>query len=242
MRVFVSGATGVVGRRVVPLVLATGHGVTALARRPDQRERLRAAGANAVAVDLLDDGAVRAVVAGRDAIVNLATHIPPSAARMLLQRSWPENDRLRRDGTGAVADAAIAQGVERVVQESFAPIYEDGGDRWLDERAPVRPTAYNRTVLDAERAAASVTAAGGAGVVLRFASGRRECGACATGSARWRRRCGTKASRLASPQNRRQIAAPNDAPPPITVPSREIASPALPSFGSPSPERGVTVA
>jgi nucleoside-diphosphate-sugar epimerase len=88
---------------------------------------------------------------------------------MLLPGAWRENDHVRRDGSATLADAAIAAGVPRLVQESFAPIYEDGGGAWIDETWPVRPARYNRTVLDAERSAARVTEAGLAGVVLRFA-------------------------------------------------------------------------
>jgi nucleoside-diphosphate-sugar epimerase len=65
-------------------------------------------------------------------------------------------------------DAAIAVGVRRFIQESFAPIYADGGDAWLDESSPVRPARYSRTVLDAESAAARFTMAGRIGIVLRF--------------------------------------------------------------------------
>jgi nucleoside-diphosphate-sugar epimerase len=59
--------------------------------------------------------------------------------------------------------------VTRLVQESFAPVYADGGDAWIDEGWPQRPARYNRTVLDAERSAERFAAAGGTGVVLRFA-------------------------------------------------------------------------
>ena len=61
-----------------------------------------------------------------------------------------------------------ARSVRRMVQESFAPIYVDGGDAWLDETSPMRPGRYNRSILDAERQADRFTRAGRAGVVLRF--------------------------------------------------------------------------
>jgi nucleoside-diphosphate-sugar epimerase len=56
------------------------------------------------------------------------------------------------------------------MQESFAPIYEDAGDRWIDESWPLRPAPYNRSILDAERSAARFSEEDGEGVVLRFAS------------------------------------------------------------------------
>jgi nucleoside-diphosphate-sugar epimerase len=168
MRVLVTGATGVVGRRAVPLLVAAGHAVTAVGRSQPKRDALRAAGATPVDLDLFDAAAVRRAVAGHDAVVNVATHMPSSSTAMLLPWAWRENDRVRREGSAALAEAARAEGVSRFVQESFAPIYADGGDAWIDETWPVRPTRYNRSVLDAERSAERFAAAGGAGVVLRF--------------------------------------------------------------------------
>jgi len=103
-------------------------------------------------------------------VINLATHMPPSTFQAFLPWAWRENDRVRRDASAVLAHAALHEGVPRFVQESFAPVYEDGGARWIDEQWPQRPTRYNRTVLDAERSAALFTGAGGAGVVLRFAA------------------------------------------------------------------------
>jgi nucleoside-diphosphate-sugar epimerase len=170
MRVFVTGATGVIGRRVVPLLVRSGHAVTALSHSAAKRAMLERAGATVVAADLFDRHALRPVLAGHDAVINLATHMPSSATRMMIRYFWRENDHIRRDGSAALADAAMGAGVKRFLQESFAPVYEDAGDRWIDEQWPIRPTAYNRTVIDAEHSAARFAAGGGAGVVLRFAA------------------------------------------------------------------------
>ena len=168
MRIFLTGATGVVGRRVLPHLVSAGHEVTAVGRTPEKRERLRALGAAPVAADLFDAAALRPAVAGHDAVVNLATSIPPSS-RALLRSAWRDNDRIRTVASANLVDAALAAGVGRFVQESFAPIYEDGGDAWLDENSPRRAARYNRSVLDAEGAAERFARSGGAGVVLRFA-------------------------------------------------------------------------
>ena len=61
-------------------------------------------------------------------VINLATHMPASIFRMMLPGAWHENDRVRRDGSANLAAAAVATGVQRLVQESFAPIYLDQGD------------------------------------------------------------------------------------------------------------------
>ena len=170
MRIFVTGATGVVGAHAIPLLLAKGHSVTAIGRSDAKRAQLEAAGATSVALDIFDRAATREALRGYDVLINLATHMPPSSARMLLPWAWRENDRIRREGSASLVDAAIATGVSRFVQESFAPVYEDGGEGWIDEIAPIRPAPYNRTILDAERSAARFAAYGGAGIVLRFAA------------------------------------------------------------------------
>lgn len=170
MRIFITGATGVIGRRVVPLCLARGHEVTALARPSARRAALERLGARTVAVDLFDPDQVAAALAGHDAVVNLATHMPASMSRMLLPGAWRENDRIRREGSATLASAAVTAGVGRVVQESFAMVYPDHGNAWIDETMAIAPARYNRTVADAEHSAARFSELGGTGVVLRFAA------------------------------------------------------------------------
>ena len=170
MRLFVTGATGVVGLHLVPQLVTKGHSVTAVARSPEKRARLDSAGAKVVALDIFDHTAARSAFEGQDVVINLATHMPPSSTRMLFPWEWRENDRIRRIASRVLVDAAIEAGVERFLQESFAPIYEDAGDRWIDESAPVKPAPYNRTVLDAEQSAHRFSAGGRVGVVLRFAA------------------------------------------------------------------------
>jgi nucleoside-diphosphate-sugar epimerase len=168
MKAFVTGATGVVGRRAVPLLVAHGHNVRALARTPEQRDALARQGAAALAADLFDPPSLRSAVRGCDVVINLATHLPASTYQFFLRSAWQENDRIRSIGSANLAHAASAEGVGRFIQESFAPIYEDSGNRWIHEDGPVRPAHYNRSVLDAERSANAFTERGGIGVVLRF--------------------------------------------------------------------------
>ena len=169
MRIFVAGGTGVIGRRTVEQLIVAGHDVSAVARTEEKADRLRAQGARPVMVDLFDAEDVAGAVRGHEAVVNLATHIPP-ANRAAFRRAWRDNDRLRAEASRHLADAAAAAGAEVLVQESVALLYADGGDAWLGEDAVVEPTVFTRSAVEAERHAEAFgeTAAGRRAVVLRF--------------------------------------------------------------------------
>lgn len=165
MKILVTGATGVLGCRVLRLLAAGGHAVTAVARW--RAEQVRAAGATPIKLDLFDGPEVKDVVAGHDAVLDLATRIPPTM-RMGRRSAWRDNDRLRAEASHVIADAVVATGCGRYVRESFAGVFADGGDAWVDEQSPIDPTWPSATCLDAEAAARRVTDAGGVGVALRF--------------------------------------------------------------------------
>lgn len=169
MDIFIAGATGVMGRRAVPVLIEGGHQVTAAGRNREKLEALERLGAKTVALDLFDPAAVRRAVAGHQVVINLATSIP-SLARSFFRSAWRLNDRVRREAAANLVEAALASGAQRYVQESFAPTYPDCGDEWIDEGTPLQPVAYNRTVADAEASAERFRQAGRVGVVLRFAS------------------------------------------------------------------------
>jgi nucleoside-diphosphate-sugar epimerase len=168
MDIFIAGATGVMGRRVVPSLIKAGHRVTAIGRSQTAREELERAGARPVEVDLFDVAAARKAVAGEEVVINLATSIPP-LSRMFLPGAWRMNDRIRSQASANLVEAALAGGATRYIQESFAPIYPDRGDQWIDESVPPQPVRYNRSALDAEAATERFTQQGRTGVVLRFA-------------------------------------------------------------------------
>jgi nucleoside-diphosphate-sugar epimerase len=161
----ITGSTGVIGRRAVRELLAAGHRVTGVTRSARGREQLERLGAGAVEADVYDEASLRRAFAGADAVVNLLTHIP-GADRMGDPSAWAENDRLRTEASAAIARAAQAAGVRRLVQESIAFVYADGGDAWLDEDAPVAGGGMTTTALTAERNARELF--GGDTVVLRF--------------------------------------------------------------------------
>lgn len=167
MKVFVAGATGVLGRRAVAALVDAGHEVTAVARGPEKADLVRRSGATPVTVDLFDADAVREVVAGHDAVVNLATKIPP-LRKMAFTSAWEENDRIRTEASVNLAQAAIAAEAEVFVQESIAFLYGDHGDEWIEESEPLCDSPFTEALRAADVAAESVTDAGARGIVLRF--------------------------------------------------------------------------
>ena len=163
--IVITGSTGVIGRRAVHDVLAAGHRVRGVTRSASGRERLERLGARAVAADVFDEASLRRAFDGAHAVVNLLTHIP-SADRMADPSAWEENDRVRTEASAAIARAAQAARVQRLVQESIAFVYADGGDAWLDEDAPVAGGGVTTTALTAEHNARELF--DGDTVVLRF--------------------------------------------------------------------------
>jgi nucleoside-diphosphate-sugar epimerase len=167
LKVFVTGATGVLGRAAVTAMLAQGHDVTGLARSDDKARDLEAMGASGVTLHLFDSAALAAALAGFDAVCNLATHIPVGIAG-LKPGAWRTNDRLRSEGSQIVAQAAAAAGVRRLVQESISQMYADGADEWLSEDSPVCVTRPLEPAAVAETHADEFASVTRQSVVLRF--------------------------------------------------------------------------
>lgn len=171
MKVFLAGGTGVVGTRALPALVAAGHDVTAVARGSDKAALVERLGGSPVTVDLFDAPAVAAAVVGHEAVVNLATSIPPFG-RSARKKAWATNDRIRKVASRNLVEAALAAGAGRYVQESICFPYLDAGDRWIDESAPTDHGPWGFAGAgEAEGQTARFTAGsgGGAGVVLRFA-------------------------------------------------------------------------
>ncbi|MEU0466947.1 NAD(P)-dependent oxidoreductase [Amycolatopsis sp. NPDC006131] len=167
MKVFVTGGTGAIGGHTVPALVRSGHEVTALSRSAEKDAVLERQGAKPVRADLFDRAALAEAMAGQDAVINLATAIPPTS-RFLVPGAWRANERIRTVGSATVVDAALDAGVGRVVQESVSMLYRDRGAEWVDEDSPVDHFPMTRGNYAAEANANRFIAAGGAGVVLRF--------------------------------------------------------------------------
>jgi nucleoside-diphosphate-sugar epimerase len=134
MRVFVVGASGAIGTRLVPQLIERGHDVIGTFRSPGNAERVRALGAEAISLDLLDAPAVRKAVleAEPDAIVHQATALGDVRFSRNFDRSFAQTNRLRTEGTDNLLAAGREAGVSRFVAQSFASM------RYAREGAPVK--------------------------------------------------------------------------------------------------------
>lgn len=159
------------GRPVVQQLIAAGHHIRALSRSQENEKELHALGAEPVAANLFDVESLKPALKGCDAILHLATKIPPTI-KMGRLSAWQENDRIRRDGTRNLVDAALAVGgVQTIIYPSFFSVYPDSGDKWIDAAStPVQTTASLQSTLDAEEAVARFASAGNGrrGISLRM--------------------------------------------------------------------------
>ncbi|MBV8851038.1 MAG: NAD(P)H-binding protein [Methylobacteriaceae bacterium] len=128
MRVFLAGATGVIGQRLVPLLVRRGHEVTGTTRSPAKAAGLAARGAVPVVVDVLDASALaQALAAARpDAVIHQLTDLPSGPGTPGYEEGQKRNSRLRREGTRNLIDASKRAGAQRVVAQSVAFLYAPG--------------------------------------------------------------------------------------------------------------------
>lgn len=169
MKVFVTGATGVMGRSVVRGLLAAGHDVIGLARDADKAAQLDAMDVLPVRGTLFDMTRLAEAFEGCDVVCNMASRVPLGWSG-LHPRAWRASDRLRSEGARMVARAARRAGVGRLIQESLSYLYADAGEEWITEDSPVAVNAATEPVILAETAAEEFRAAGRQSIILRFGS------------------------------------------------------------------------
>src|ERR671930_2560589 len=174
MRVFVAGASGAIGTRLVPQLVDRGHEVIGTFRSPGHVERVRGLGAQPVALDLLDPAAVRRAVleSEPEAIVHQATALANLRFSRNFDRTFAQTNRLRTEGTDALLAAAREARVQRFVAQSFAGYRyaRTGGpvkteDDLLDPAPPAKTRQSHAAMRHLDRV---VVEAGG--IALRYAA------------------------------------------------------------------------
>jgi len=170
MRVFVAGATGAIGKALVPLLLGKGHEVVALARTPERGRQAEALGAKAAIADALDRDALTAAIrsAEPEVIVHQLTAIAPGTSFKRLDQDFVLTNRLRTEATDTMLAAGRLVGARRFIAQSFCgwPFAREGGpvkteDDPLDPNPPASFTqtlAAIRRLEDAVRGAAGLEA------------------------------------------------------------------------------------
>jgi nucleoside-diphosphate-sugar epimerase len=166
MKLLLTGATGRVGRHLLPRLVAQGHDVRAVARRDVAAEHVKAAGAEPVLADLLDPDGYRAALRGRDAVVHLAA--------VLRSTDADEVRRANLEATRRLADTVLDAGVSRFVFASTNLVYPGGLGRPASEDDEPEPPeswgAYPASKAEAERALLGLHRDRGMGLrIVRFA-------------------------------------------------------------------------
>ncbi len=173
MRVFLAGATGVIGTQLVPQLVDAGHEVTAMTRSVLRAAQLEDRRAHPVVCDVFDADGVRAALAeaSPEAVIHQITALP-SRLDWGDPNVFDANNRVRTEGTRVLVEAALASGARRVVAQSIAFVYAPTGDRIKDEDAALfteaPPPLGGVVAAIAEHERLVTRTEGVEGVVLRY--------------------------------------------------------------------------
>ncbi|WP_343714613.1 NAD(P)-dependent oxidoreductase [Inquilinus sp.] len=134
-RIFLAGASGAIGRRLVPLLRDAGHEVFGTTRDPAKADTLHRLGAEPVVVDVFDAAALSdAVAAARpQVVIHQLTDLPPGLDPARMAESVPRNARIRSEGTRNLVAAAREAGVRRLIAQSIAWVYAPGTPPYAED-------------------------------------------------------------------------------------------------------------
>jgi 2-alkyl-3-oxoalkanoate reductase len=151
MKIFIVGASGVLGRRLVRQLTERGHKVIGQARSPKAEAAVRAAGGEPRQADLFDAESLARAADGCDTLIHAATAIP--AKQKTAPAEWAMNDHIRRKGTRCLTEAAGKVGAKAYLQQSIVWVARPKDESAFDEDSPVVPEPAIQSAIDAEEIA-----------------------------------------------------------------------------------------
>ncbi len=159
MKVFIAGASGVLGRRLVRQFVARGHAVVGQVRSAKAEAAVKEAGGEPRHADLFDAESLARAADGCDTVIHAATAIP--VKQKTTPADWAMNDHIRRKGTRCLTEAAAKIGAKHYTQQSIAWVARPKNDAPFDENSPIVPDPSIQSAIDAEAIAREAESAEG---------------------------------------------------------------------------------
>src|SRR6266851_2085410 len=159
MKIFIAGASGVLGRRLVRQFVARGHSVVGLVRTPKAESTVREAGGEPRHADLFDAESLAQAAEGCETVIHAATAIPTK--QKPAPADWAANDHIRRKGTRCLTEAAAKIGVKTYLQQSITWVARPKDESPFDEESPIVPEPAVQSAIDAEAIAREAGSAEG---------------------------------------------------------------------------------
>ncbi len=148
MKIYITGATGVLGKRLVRELVSRGHSVTGMVRSAQGEELVNSLGGNPSRAGLFDKEALLPAVEGSDVVIHAATSIPVKA-RMKLE-DFALNDRIRREGTQILTECAVKAGAKKLIFQDVVWVARPPDGSCFDESSPVNPDRSVQSGIDGE--------------------------------------------------------------------------------------------
>ena len=171
MKILLAGASGAIGRRLVPLLRAAGHDVVGTTRSADKTDALRALGAEPAVVDVFDAAALTRIVQAAlpQVVIHQLTDLPCAPNTPGYEEGLDRNARLRIDGTRNLVAAAKEGGVRRLIAQSIAFVYAPGdGLRVESDPLDFAAAGVRKRTVDGVVALEEATLQMPEGIVLRY--------------------------------------------------------------------------
>ncbi len=171
-RIFLAGASGAIGRRLAPLLIANGWHVAGSTRSESKIPQLKEMGVEPVVVDAFDAPALRRLLAEMrpDVVIHQLTDLPYALEESQMTAALVRDPRLRDEGTRNLVDAAVQAGAGRFIAQSISFIYADGNEphQETDPLLPLTHPVYGETVEGVMSLERQVIEAPPEGIVLRY--------------------------------------------------------------------------